>query len=68
MCLSITAIYSPVRNRRGVAISGGIGKSLKVNKRGGPGKSFQVMSMGWAVINGCGDKINICIGYKTLTF
>ena len=26
--------YSPVRNRRGVAISGGVGKSLKVNKRG----------------------------------
>ena len=40
--------YSPVRNRRGVAISGGVGKSLKVNKRGGvaisgeSGKSSQV--------------------------
>ena len=24
--------------------------------------------MGWAVISGGGEKTNICIGYKTLTF
>ena len=40
--------YSPVRNRRGVAISGGLEKNLKVNKWGGGcnkrggGKSSQV--------------------------
>ena len=31
----LRGFYSSVRNRRGVAISGGVGKGLKVNKRGG---------------------------------
>ena len=47
-----------------MAISGGLEKSLKVNKRGGGvEKAPRWMSMGWAVINGCGEeKTNICIG------
>ena len=52
-----------------MAIGGGLEKSLKVNERGGCNKRGGVekaprwMSMGWAVINGCGEeKTNICIG------
>ena len=51
-----------------MAISGGVGKSLKVNERGdcnkrGVEKAPRWMSMGWAVINGCGEeKTTICIG------
>ena len=50
-----------------MAISGGgLEKSLKVNKRGGCNKrgggiSSKVNVYGWAVINGCGEKTNICI-------
>ena len=52
----------------GMAISGGLEKGLKVNKRGvaisrGVEKAPRWISMGWAVRNGCGvEKTNICIG------
>ena len=49
---------------------GGLEKSLKVNKqgrwvvisRGGGGKSSKVNVYGWTVIDGSGEKANICIG------
>ena len=64
-------IYSSVRNRRGGGNKrGGLEKSLKVIKRGGCNKrgggvekAPRWMSMGWGVINECGEeKTNICIG------
>ena len=46
-----------------MVISGGVGKSLKVNKREvAKSGGMSMGSMGWAVINGCGEKTNICIG------
>ena len=38
---------SCIRNRRGVAISGGVGKSLKVNKRG-----VAISGGGWKKLQG----------------